>query len=100
MRKIDLQGALNLAAKSGDVGFIKQFYAAGADINKETGGLTPLLAAMNSDHFDAVRETILLGADVKANNEAVLRTAISRQQPEILELVLRVRTRSPFIART
>lgn len=89
MSEIDLQRAINLAAMSGDVGLMKQFHAAGADLNLEKDGLTPLLAAALSGDYSSVNEIILLGAKVEASNEAILRIAISQRSPEILKLLLR-----------
>lgn len=89
MSIINLQEVLNLAARSGEVGLMSQAVRAGAKINVEARGVIPIVAAVWSNHYDAVNEAIQLGADVGANNEVLLRAAIGSKNPYIIELLLR-----------
>ncbi|WP_245520387.1 MULTISPECIES: ankyrin repeat domain-containing protein [unclassified Mesorhizobium] len=83
-------GALHNAAKDGDVAAIKAALDAGADIEEQEKGATPLFLAVRSGHVEAAELLIKRGADV--NKEAVLglpmTVALLKKAPDMVRLLL------------
>lgn len=84
-----MAGPLGNAAKSGDIGQIKQLLAEGADVN-EPGLATPLFYAVQRNHTDAARLLIERGADVNRASTwgTPLHEAAKRGNAEIVALLL------------
>ena len=83
-------GALHDAAKSGDLTAITAALNAGADIEEQEKGATPLFLAVRSGHVEAAELLIKRGADV--NKEAVLglpmTVAVLKNAPDMIRLLL------------
>ena len=83
-------GALHDAAKSGDLTAITAALDAGADIEEQEKGATPLFLAVRSGHVEAAELLIKRGADV--NKEAVLglpmTVAVLKNAPDMIRLLL------------
>ena len=79
------------AAFRGNLEAVKQYIAAGTDVNaKNDGGYTPLHYAAFNGHKEIVELLIAKGADVNAKNvdgETPLDWAISGKQTELADLL-------------
>ncbi len=92
---VSLNAADNIimAAERGSVDGVKNFLAAGADINsQDKDGNTALYAASYNGWAEAVKELLTQKADINlANNagETPLFAAVENNQPEIVDLLLK-----------
>ena len=84
-------GTILGAAGGGDIEAVKEFLAAGADVNaKDWMGWTPLHEAADGGHKDVVELLIAEGADVNAKawgDATPLDSAIRHNHPEITNLL-------------
>lgn len=90
----DQRSPLVLAAITGRIPVLKRLIAAGADVNGNSAGLTPLLAATRdtwSGRFDVVMSLLTNGANVRARDAkgvTALHGAACSSDPALLQLVL------------
>lgn len=78
------------AAKKGDVAALTAALDAGADVNKNSGGATPLFYAAIRGHAEAANLLISRGADVNLKTKfgTPLMAAAARQTPELVNILL------------
>ena len=84
-------GTIHNAASGGDTAAVREFLAAGTDVNAEyTEGRTPLHYAIDNQHKDVAKLLIAEGADLNANAAGwtPLIIAASRGVFEIVELLI------------
>jgi len=63
------QGLMYYAAHNGQATLIERFALQGLSVNQQTEHKeTPLMAAANGHHYDAVKKLLALGADIKATD--------------------------------
>ena len=90
----DQRSPLVLAAITGRIPVLKRLIAAGADVNGNSAGLTPLLAATRdtwSGRFDVVMSLLTNGANVRARDAkgvTALHGAACSSDPSLLQLIL------------
>lgn len=90
----DQRSPLVLAAITGRIPVLKQLIQAGADVNGNSAGLTPLLAATRdtwSGRFDVVMSLLTNGANVgirDAKGVSALHGAACSSDPALLQLIL------------
>lgn len=86
---VALAGALQDAARKGDVSAIAAALEGGADVNADDGGSALYIAARRG-HLEAVRLLIERGADVNRYTKSgtALYVAVSKGQAEVISLLL------------
>ena len=90
--KID-PGAVALAGRNGDVGFLSKLVRAGGDLNDSSGSEfypTPLCAAAGAGKLEAVSWLIANGADLNqvAVRQTALGEAVTKDHPQIVRHLL------------
>lgn len=82
--------AIHDAAKSGDLAAITAALDAGADVNGNDGGATPLYSAVRRGHLAAAKLLIERGADVNAETRSgsALLAAVVKSRIELIRLLL------------
>jgi cytochrome c len=82
-------GALQDAARNGDVAAIAAALDGGADVNADDGG-TALYIAARRGHLEAVRLLLERGADVNAQTKSgtALLAAVTKSKAEVIKLLL------------
>ena len=83
--------SIHYAAGEGNIEAVKQHLAAGADVNANDTGLTPLHYAAGEGHKELVELLIVKGADVSAKNkfgETPLHWAAGEGHKELVELLI------------
>ena len=93
--KADLSGALQIAAKRGDMELVNQLISLKADINTPAGSdsRTPLQAAAGGGHMEIVEKLLAKGADTNAsaswdNGRTALQAAAEGGHLEVVEKLL------------
>jgi cytochrome c len=82
--------SIHEAAKKGDLAALTAALNAGTDVNKISGGATPLYFAAIRGHLEAAKFLIARGADVNAMTKfgSPLMAAAARDTPELVDLLL------------
>ena len=81
---------LHHAAWNGDLQLVKEFVERGVDVEKETGGLTPLMTASCHGHLEVLRYLLEQGAnrDTSTEGETALHLAAEVGFCEIAKLLM------------
>jgi ankyrin repeat protein len=81
--------SIHEAARNGNIEVVKQYIAAGVDVNaKNSFGMTPLHYAAGADHKEIAELLIAKGADVNAKNESGSTPLFGVIDGEIVELLI------------